>query len=286
MMIGTFEISSEAFVATIALIVTATISIMSLYRNERSRLIENIDKLYSLINRIEKVRYCLGLVNIRNRQVMKSFPHEIMINCGYQGITNDNELAVLQLQAKHLMIEIRRLKLVRLRILNLSQPQLRLLADACEAFMYYKDADIIWKRCLKKHFINEEIKAEYYRGYGQFLYSKILDYNQGDTYFRESLKMPDDNIGRCYIKFFTYLTWIDAIIESESNIMNEIDLFEHNTSLLKELFQNARNVAQKNKKRLQRNDCMRELKVRENILNEQRKRNYNTLIVEKINYSN
>lgn len=263
--------NGEVVVAVIALIVTATISIFSLYRIEKTRLMENIDELYSLVNRIEKVRYCLGLVdNEKKIPIIRLFSRDILINCGYQGITTENELACLQLQAKHLLIEIRRLKLVRLRILKLSQPQLRLLADVCEASMYYSDADVFWKHCLKKRFINKEIKAEYYRRYGQFLYDKMNDYKRGKICFDISLDLPNDNNGRSYINYCTYCAWINCILKSDKNNINDMKLFEDNTSLLNNIFSKAGSMIKNIRDQNMWNTCMNGLKEFEELTQKRR----------------
>jgi len=179
-----------------------------------------------------------------------SLKHEWNMACFKEKETYPNEISNIQLKIKHLLVEVMNIKLVRM-----SQPQLRLIADTCEDLLYYNEANEYWKKCLMKKFIIPEIESEYHRRYAQFLYEKVLDYNKGDEEYNKAIKLPNDNAGQRYINYFTYISWANDIINSERNILFEKKLLPHNTELLDNCIRNAKFISQGILNRDQRDEC-------------------------------
>lgn len=213
----------------IGAIITAIIPLIVLYFTEKSRLTTIMDDLFSLKREWNAVRY----------KKDEAYP---------------NEISDIQLKMKHLLVEVMKIKLVRM-----SQPQLRLIADTCEDLLYYYEAKKYWKKCFKKKFIIPEIESEYHRRYAQFLYEKLLDYNMGEEEYHKALKLSNDNAGQRYINYSTYISWIYDILESETNILFDKKLLPHNTELIDNCITNARFVSQGILNRHQRDGCHKEI---------------------------
>ena len=213
----------------IGVIITAIISLIVLYFTEKSRLTTIMDDLFSLKREWNMVRY-------KNE---KAYP---------------DEMSDIQLKMKHLLVEVMKIKLVRM-----SQPQLRLIADTCEDLLYYNEARKYWKKCLKKKFVIPEIESEYHRRYAQFLYEKLLDYNSGEEEYKRAIKLSNDNASQRYINYSTYISWIYDIIDSETNILFDKELLPHNTELLDNCITKAKLVSQGILNRDQRDGCHKEI---------------------------
>ena len=80
------------------------------------------------------------------------------------------------------------------------------MADCCEEFLYFNEANKYWKKCFSFKFCIKEVESEYHRRYGQFLYH-ICDFDNGTIEFKKALKLPNDNDGRKYINVFTCIEW-------------------------------------------------------------------------------
>lgn len=213
----------------IGAIITAIITLIVLYFTEKSRLTTIMDDLFSLKREWNTVRY-------KNE---KAYP---------------DEMSDIQLKMKHLLVEVMKINLVRM-----SQPQLRLIADTCEDLLYYNEAKKYWKKCLKKKFVIPEIESEYHRRYAQFLYEKLLDYNRGEGEYNEAIKLSNDNAGQRYINYSTYISWINDILDSERNILFDKSLLPHNTELLDNCITKAKFVSQGILNRDQRDGCHKEI---------------------------
>lgn len=84
------------------------------------------------------------------------------------------KIAEMQLRMKHLLFEIEGIALSE----SLLQPQNRLLAESFEDLLYFDYAQKYWSKVFERCFATPELKAEYQRRYGQFLYT-IGDYTKG-----------------------------------------------------------------------------------------------------------
>lgn len=215
--------------AILGTIITIVLTLLGMYFTEKSRLTTIMDDLFSLKHEW----------NLARHREKEAYP---------------NEISNIQLKIKHLLIEVMKISLVRM-----SQPQLRLIADTCEDLLYYDEANKYWKKCLKKKFIIPEIESEYHRRYAQFLYEKLLYYNMGEEEYNKAIKLSNDNAGQRYINYSTYTSWINDILESEKSIHFNKELLPHNTELLDNCIKKARFVSQGILNRNQREECHKEI---------------------------
>lgn len=220
--------------ATITAIVAIALAFFGYYYKKKHYIAELVDSMYSLLREREEMF----------KEIVAQSP-----KC------NLNDIAYLQLQAKHLLMEVRSVKVVKLKI-----PQLRLFAEICEAFLYFDDAKRYWEKCMTMKFPMAEIESEYHRRYAQFLYEKLLDYSKGEDEYQKALKLPNDNAGQRFINYSTYVSWINDILESETNILFDKTLIPHNTDLLNNCIRKAGTSSHGILNRNQRNTCHEEIK--------------------------
>lgn len=219
--------------ATITTLVAIAVAFFGYYYKEKHHVTELVDKMYSLL---------------REREEMFKVIVAQSAKC------NSNDIAYLQLQAKHLLMEASGVKVVRLKA-----PQMRLFAEMCEAFFYYNDAKRYWENCMAMKYPMAEIEAEYHRRYAIFLYEKLFDYSKGEDEYKKALRLPNDNAGQCYINYSTYISWINDILVSETNILFKKELLPHNTELLDYCIRRAKSVSQGILNKKQRDDCHNEI---------------------------
>ena len=166
--------------AVITAIVSIVVAFLGYYYKEKRHVTELVDRMYSLLREREEMF----------KEIVSQSPNYDL-----------NDIAYLQLQAKHLLMEVRDIKVVRLKI-----PQLRLFAEICETFSYLDDAKHYWEECMAKNFPTSELESEYHRRYGQFLYEALLNCDKGEDEYKIALKLPNDNAGQRYLNYSTYVT--------------------------------------------------------------------------------
>lgn len=234
------------FVPIVDTIVTAIVAIViaffGYYYKEKHRVTELVNTMYSLLR--EREAMFNDIVKIPN---------------------NLNNIAYLQLQVKHLLMEIKGIKIVRLKV-----PQLRLFAEACEAFLYYDDAKQYWEKCMALKLSMPEVESEYHRRYAQFLYERLLDKVNGDNEYKKAIMLPNNNAGRRYINYSTYVSWINDILTYESYSK---DLTSSNTKLLTDCIKEAESLSLEIPSKAKREEChMKIIELSKRI--EDRKTNY------------
>lgn len=193
-------------------VIIASVTFLGLYLTEKSRLTKITDDLFSIWQEWNALHY----------KKTNMFP---------------NEKADIQLKMKHLLYEA-----IHIRIVRMSKPQLRLIADSCEELLYYNEANNYWKKCFKKKFDLPEIEAEYRRRYAQFLY-QILDYKEGNAQFINALSLKGKNDGQKYINICTYQAWINCIFRSENNRSFDKNIVDKNSLDIRHLYTKALDAA-------------------------------------------
>ena len=169
------------------------ISLIGLYLTTKSRVFNSFDKMHSLFRELEDVR----------KPYLNRKPNHVKI-------------ADLQLQIKHIMIQI--IELHKWNIIKLSQSQYRMMADCCEEFLYFNDAQRYWEKCFSFKFPIKEIESEYHCRYGQFLYH-ICDFPNGINEFKKALELDNDGDGRKYINADTNVKWALCTLNAMNNVL-------------------------------------------------------------------
>lgn len=189
-----FNVTKETSMASIVIsVISLLVSMCSTFYytrksnqlSVRARITDLIDKIYNLAYD----RICLQL----NKE---------------QGYTS--KLAEKQLRMKHLLFEIDDLAQNE----PLSQSQNRLLAESFDDLLYFDYAQKYWDKVFEKSFVTPELEAEYYRRYGQFLYT-TGDYAKAYTIFEKSLTLSNDSENRKIINFQTYTDWAELEFKRE-----------------------------------------------------------------------
>lgn len=188
-------------------IMSLIISVLSLfiaivstfYYTRQSNILSSKSRLTNLTDRV------YDLVKERNLLIQKTEKEYLPL------------LSDVQLQTKHLLFEIDQSSHTE----SLTQAQNRLLAETFETLLYYNYAQKYWDKVFKTSFTIPEIKAEYYRRYGQFLYTKH-EYEKGEEAFRKSLLLQNDSDEKRYINLQTYTDWsqMEFIRESHGYHLN------------------------------------------------------------------
>lgn len=148
---------------------------------------------------------------------------------------NTNDISELQLRIKHLMMEV--LEMQKWRFPKLTQSQNRLMADCCEALLYYNLAQKYWNRCFSSSFLLAEVESEYHRRYAQFLY-QINEYAEGDKEFEKALLLVNSNDGRKYINAFTYYQWggcINVLMDNNKSKDPSINVEDYKELIVEKL---------------------------------------------------
>lgn len=192
------------------------IALVGLYLTSKARKTKVIDKIFTLYRELRK---------------LKSEERPDL-----------NDLADLQLQIKHLMLEI--MNAQKWSFVKLTQSQNRIMADCCEEFLYYNKANDYWIKCFAKTFQLIEIESEYHRRYAQFLYS-IDEFAKGDAEYNKALELPNDNDGRIYINIESYCSWIQCIMDKAYELKPSLskEKYKEINSLIKKLLHQVRKLA-------------------------------------------
>lgn len=227
----------EVLISIIALVFT----MLGLHFSEKSRLVKISDNIYTLLRQFHELRS--EVIDSQDR-----------VACN----RHNRKLVDVQLQIKHLLIEANKIKFA-----CLSLPQRRLLADTCEDLLYYKEAEKHWKKCLSKRFVSDDIKAEYYRRYAQFLY-EINKEKEGCAAYRKALELKNDNDGSIYINVQTYRNWIGDIfckikMGGYKSYHSQEDSPDYYVPLVKGLLNEMNNLSGKIKDARKREKCYKQV---------------------------
>lgn len=182
----------------LAMLVVTTINVfgftlLGLYLTVKSRTTTVFDKIHTLYR---------DLMNLKEKKALNKK-------------VSTNKIASLQLQIKHLLLEV--IETRKFRFLKFSQSQNRMIADCCEELLYYDEAQKYWNRCFSSYFLLAEVESEYHRRYAQFLYN-INKNKEGDAEFDKALLLANSNDGRKYINAYTYYQWATSIFLLMKNL--------------------------------------------------------------------
>lgn len=133
------------------------------------------------------------------------------INATYNRISN------IQLQMKHILLEIESIKHYKL-----NPAQNRLIADSYSELLFPTLANRYWQNAIKGNDLCPALKSEYLRYYGAFLYS-INDVSNAALNFEKSVSLKETCDGDKFIICKSFDCWIESI-------MGNIRMYTHSNS--------------------------------------------------------